>query len=417
MFELELEYSRHLLAELRARGESTVDLEKEIFDKRIKQQEKNLKDAASLEKAMRDILNPKRKSGEPGDPDFDQETQDLADRLLAQKKRIRQFLGLDKDEELESKFAAFHTDNFAEQFRLLDEALARNAIKHEEHELLKTEITKAQTKARAKLAKEALGAVNNIIGEYSNLQRAKMERELDELGDNEAAKDRIRKEYAEKQRRISIAQALISGAMSIMSILEGSITKNPLIDSIIKGVLIAASVATTGMQVATIKAQQFAKGSYPVMGADDGRVYDAQWVGSPKTGIYKKPSLGLFAERPEMVIDWPTLQRIQFNNPGLIDAILAYRRGSDPSASLRDRKGEGARERGSAPLTNRDGVKQYAGGSWPIAERRMETGDRDVQERLIKVLDKLEKKKLVVYTELIKKDLDTLDGIERNRGM
>jgi hypothetical protein len=41
----------------------------------------------------------------------------------------------------------------------------------------------------------------------------------------------------------------------------------------------------------------------------------------------------------------------------------------------------------------------------------------DLLNRLTNAIERFEKKKLVVYTELIKKDLDTLDGIERNRGM
>ena len=40
-----------------------------------------------------------------------------------------------------------------------------------------------------------------------------------------------------------------------MNILKGEITGNPLADAIIKGVLIAAAIATTIMQIATINSQ------------------------------------------------------------------------------------------------------------------------------------------------------------------
>lgn len=55
--------------------------------------------------------------------------------------------------------------------------------------------------------------------------------------------------------------------------------------------------------------------------------------------------------------------------------------------------------------------------SQPFAASAPQSIDPDTVDRLIKVLDKLEKKKLVVYTELVKKDLDTLEEIEKNRGL
>ena len=43
--------------------------------------------------------------------------------------------------------------------------------------------------------------------------------------------------------------------------------------------------------------------------------------------------------------------------------------------------------------------------------------DADTTQRLIKAIERFEKKKLVVYTELIKRDLDTLNEIETKRGL
>lgn len=168
------------------------------------------------------------------------------------------------------------------------------------------------------------------------------------------------------------------------------------------------------------------KGKAKVVGADDGRVYDARWVGAVRTGIYNEPSLGLFAERPEMVIDWPTLRNIQFNNPALIDAILAYRGGIAQGAESSPDSYRGQSAKGK--------VKQYAKGSWEGAERKelsawrggqsAESGAQSVDDRYMEVIEELtaelarfRKWKPKVYTELIKKDLKTLDEIEQNRGM
>jgi len=413
MLSLEFEYKQALLNELRQRGEDTIEAEKDIWNLRIKQQEQMTKDSAAIESIIWDMLNPKLKKGESGDPYFDQATQELADRLLKQKQRIRQFLSLEKDEDLEPGFASFETSNFTEQFRVLEEWYKKGIINHEEYERRKTDITKQQLKERAKITGELLSAVDGILSSYSRLQQARMENELESLGDNEAAKERLRKEYAKREKKLAIAQAMISGSLSIMRILEGKISGNPLVDSIIKGVLIAASVVTTGMQVATIKAQQFAKGnyapvrqyamgSYPVMGRDDGRMYNAQYVGSPKTGIYNKPSLGLFAEKPEMVIDWPTLRNIQFNNPALIKAILAHRQ---PGG-------------GSAPDKP---VRQYASGNYPEESFAGIAGQNSELIQVINrnniLIEKIMGWKPTVYTEDIKMGLQRLDNIDKNRGL
>ena len=62
-------------------------------------------------------------------------------------------------------------------------------------------------------------------------------------------------EQFKKDQNLAVAQALISGGQSIMGILGGQGTGNVIADAIIKGILIASSVAMTAIQIATIKAQ------------------------------------------------------------------------------------------------------------------------------------------------------------------
>ena len=57
----------------------------------------------------------------------------------------------------------------------------------------------------------------------------------------------------ERDKKMDISQAIMKGAMGIMNIWGGNITGNPLADAIIKGILTTAMVATTGLQIATIK--------------------------------------------------------------------------------------------------------------------------------------------------------------------
>ena len=71
----------------------------------------------------------------------------------------------------------------------------------------------------------------------------------------------------------------------------------------------------------------YANGKYPVLG-NDGVVYDAEYAGANmKTGVYRKPHFGIFAEKqPEMVIDGKTTQRLVLNYPEVYNGILQLSR-------------------------------------------------------------------------------------------
>jgi len=83
---------------------------------------------------------------------------------------------------------------------------------------------------------------------------------------------------------------------------------------------------------ATGKAKNYARGKYPIQGDND-QMYDTKYVGSPETGIYEEPHLGIFSEvpgQPEMVIDGVTLRNIQIAAPEIIKSIYAVRDGRNP---------------------------------------------------------------------------------------
>lgn len=134
-----------------------------------------------------------------------------------------------------------------------------------------------------------LGQVSNIMSSVSNMQNTILNEELKTMTDaknkememfkktaeyekmteeeKETALENIAKkhddamlklkiEQFERDQKMQTAQAIISGAQAIMSIWAGQITGNPLADSIIKGIMTAAMVTLTGIQLATIKAQK-----------------------------------------------------------------------------------------------------------------------------------------------------------------
>lgn len=85
--------------------------------------------------------------------------------------------------------------------------------------------------------------------------------------------------------------------------------------------------STTPKRKLTTGMLTYANGKYPVLG-NDGVVYDAEYAGANmKTGVYRKPHFGIFAEKqPEMVIDGKTTQRLVLNYPEVYNGILQLSR-------------------------------------------------------------------------------------------
>jgi TP901 family phage tail tape measure protein len=105
------------------------------------------------------------------------------------------------------------------------------------------------------------------------------------------------------------------------------------------------------------KTTQKAEGSYPVIGASDGRSYDAVYGGSARTGIYGRPTLlnmsdgmSLVGERaPELVVDGATFRRIQLNAPGLLRDIYAYAGRGESGGFSTSRRGVTQMNEGNYP--------------------------------------------------------------------
>lgn len=140
-------------------------------------------------------------------------------------------------------------------------------------------------------------------------------------------KKAIQKKYADTTFALNVAEILSSTALAIMKTWEGYADMGPLgtvLAGIQTGVLTgmgATQLAVANQQRQRVK--QLAKGRYPVIGEDDGKRYDAYPIQRANTGLYTSPTL--VAERPEFVIDYPTLKNIQLNEPGILSSIMALR--------------------------------------------------------------------------------------------
>ena len=140
---------------------------------------------------------------------------------------------------------------------------------------------------------DGMQATANLANSLYNYQTQLMNNELEAAGDNEEKKDEIRREYANKRQAAAISEALIAGALSILRIWESQATGNAIADAIIKGVMTAAVVVTTGTQIATIEQQSFAQGGM-VQGAFNGT--DNQQVNAmPGEAIINRSATQKFA--------------------------------------------------------------------------------------------------------------------------
>lgn len=157
-----------------------------------------------------------------------------------------------------------------------------------------------------------------ISQEQYNARVSQLDADLD------AKKEKLEKEQRERERTQAIFSTTISTAVGIAKAWE----LGPIL-----GPIMSALVAAMGvMQIATIQAAQYATGRYPVVGADDDRVYDAEYVGNDmRTGVYERPTLGLFSEKePEMVVDGNTTRKLIFDYPQIYKSIISISRGQVP---------------------------------------------------------------------------------------
>lgn len=167
---------------------------------------------------------------------------------------------------------------------------------------------------------------NNAI-KASAEQRAKAEIEAGYQAGQAAVESAATIEEAAKNLLNSIRNAIkarISEAISIQLVKALETVPFPF-----NFAAAAAAGAAINLLFDTI-VPQFAQGRYPVMGASDGRTYNATYMKQPKTGYYSSPTymngLGLVAERgKEIVISNPHVQHLQMNYPEVIRTIMATR--------------------------------------------------------------------------------------------
>lgn len=176
-----------------------------------------------------------------------------------------------------------------------------------------------QKTKREKTALDKQLDAGKISQEQYNARVSQLDADLD------AKKEAIEKKQAKRKQAMSIIDSIINTAVGVTA----ALTTRPTW----LGIALAATVGSLGaIETALIASQQYAKGKYPVIGADDGMTYQADYAGDNlQTGIYQNPTLGLFSEKePEMVVDGATTRRLVFDYPQIYQSIMDVAHGRTP---------------------------------------------------------------------------------------
>lgn len=194
----------------------------------------------------------------------------------------------------------------------------------------------------------ALQSVSAIMSSYTAYANARDQKELDEYRQmNDEKKDNLRRsldnkliseetyrtrlaaledEYRQKEREIKTEQFKRQRAADAI---QATINTAVAVTKLLANPVLAVAAGIAGAtQVGLILAQPipaFAQGKYPIT-TTEGKKYTASYSGPVQTGMYSRPTLGLFGEEgKELVISAPHVKHLEMNYPEIINAILHTR--------------------------------------------------------------------------------------------
>ena len=263
----------------------------EKYNKQIELAEGSATQIAELEKLKEDEVSAYKI----------QKEQELADQILS----IRESAGLVTDREsMEANLAQLQEFRDLELLTEIEFERAKSIVRSDYIDGIRSKQKAAHDAEMAeKIAN--LNSSLEIAGAASAFFSATKDAELAKVGDNEEKKKQIQKKYADIEFAITLAQIAATAAKAAIEATALSI-KNPILGAIAFTALGLQTVASTTAAVsARSSVAQLAKGKYPVIGEDDGRLYHADYTNRLGTGITTAPTL--VGEEPEMVVDHKTL--------------------------------------------------------------------------------------------------------------
>jgi hypothetical protein len=285
------------------------------------------------------------------------------------------------------------------------------------------EVTRIHTEAenkRRQITEQRLQAAQDLTSMASNLVSAMMDLELEKAGNNEEKKNEIRKKYANIQFTASAAQIVVDTATAIM---KGYAQLGPFAGTV-AAVLLSAIGA---VQLATANAQRknmvegkgYAEGGYTSPGETNepaGIVHKNEWVAP--AWMVEDFRMGEIINDLERVRQTGKTSSLIPNTDGMVAALQSFKKNRIIiNPEVLSCKISTTRKRTS---------QEYATGGYVNRSDNQER-DNKMNELLLLVKKSLDDNttatrdfmnwKPKVYTEMIKKDLDNLESIRRNRGL
>lgn len=302
-----------------------------------------------------------------------------------EKALINDMLKFQKEEEGKDPAYDYALEKFGEteqgKINILAARLKSGVISEMEYQDELTKISREGEEKRFKLKMEKAERAQELTRLASNFVATMMDLELEKAGDNEDKKAQIRKKYAGIQFAATASQIIVDTAAAIMKALA---QLGP-----IGGPIAAALMGATGaaqLAIANAERQKMAEGKGYAGGgytADGdkyqpaGVVHAGEWVAPQE--MVKSPVTAPLIQWLEVIRKSGAMSRI--NVPAIQSAPRSYAGGGPVTSSV----------------VNPDIIQDKNG------------------DRLAVAIERLLEWKPKVYTEMIKKDLDTLSNIERNR--
>lgn len=187
-------------------------------------------------------------------------------------------------------------------------------ISETQFQAFKDDIDKNYTQKRLQRITDYMSAAQQLTGSLTTFTEAAENRKLNAIQkqveggiiseeEGTRRKEIIQKEYAEKQKKIAIANAIIGGAQAVVQLWANQSTIPSPANEIYKGVMTAVIAGTTLAQVSKIRSQGFADGGHT------GRGSKYEYAGAVHKGEYVIPQEGVNNPQLKPVIDYMEIAR------------------------------------------------------------------------------------------------------------
>ena len=160
------------------------------------------------------------------------------------------------------------------------------------------------------------------------ISQEQYDKKVAELDKKKAADElKLKRKAATRERVIAQAQIIADTAQAVFKLKALAATYAASFNfpgsalALAQIPIVLGSAAIQSALVWAAPMPQAARGKYPVRGASDNTLYNADYVSNASTGLLRGPTI-LAGEQPEIIVDTATTRNIMMNFPALYDAIL-----------------------------------------------------------------------------------------------